>query len=151
MIYAILGGILCNILIFLAALYLVRRSINSTKLSLLKYFSPGENNDSSQFRQAVDLISKILAGNIVNSLKAYLLNINSQEVRQGKAAARSELNASSPLIAGLMSQFPGLAKRIDPGIASMILATLNTRNSNKANEEVKISGGNGNPLDPFTL
>lgn len=149
--FAILGVLLCNLLLFAFALIRLKSSISTLKRTLVLYFQPqGEN--PSEFAAAVELISKILAKNIVDSAKAYLLSLNSAEVRAGKAALRDSLSSQSPLLAGLLQAFPSLGKKIvkNPEMAQIAMNFLNRRSG-----ESEEPGSNGHETvaisNPFKI
>lgn len=149
MITAIIGVIICQILLYVFTLILLKYSISKVKITLTEYFSPGPDQTPSPFALTVDNISLILAKHIVNSVKGYLLSLNSAEVRTAKAEARRELQESGPpLVSALLGAFPALGKKIikNPEIAQLAMSAF--QNLGKKEDQ----GDNHKPeVNPFKI
>lgn len=113
MILAIVGVILCQVLLFSLALILANRLKSSLIKNVRLYFEAPEEGKQSPFADILDLIAARFAHAITASIKGSLLNLGSQTARQQNAIQGELIKQSAPIgIQALLSQFPGLRKII---------------------------------------
>lgn len=150
---AILGVLICQLLLLLISLAVAARLILSLSKSAHSFLeSPGEGKQSP-LADILGIVSDRLGAAIIAHAKAWLLSQNSIAVRQDKAAARQELQASAPPWLGMAMKFsPGIGKIVNknPELAQLAMAAFQNMGNKGASEEEK-NNGSSHSQDPFKL
>jgi len=111
------------------------------------------NPEQSAFADILDNIGNRLAAAIIASAKGWLMAQNSAAVRQDKAAARQEFQASAPAALQFLMKFsPGIGKIVqkNPELAQLAMSALG--NMGGKSEAVISDNGNGHISgDPFKI
>lgn len=143
--FAILGVLICQLLLTLLTVLMARKLILSLIQNVRSFFEPISEGQKSPLATIGETIiataSDRMAAAIVASAKGWLIGQNSIAVRQEKAAIREGLEAQSPFI-GLLQKFsPGIGKIItkNPELAAMALNAF----QNKGEKHISNNGGNG--------
>lgn len=114
------GVIICQLLLFLLSLVLIKRQMLSLTRAVLSYFVQQPEEKQSKFADTLDNMAGRFAAAIVASLKGFLMGENSAALRQEKAAARADLLASNPLMGFAAKYAPGLIRK-NPELAQLAL------------------------------
>jgi len=152
----LLGGLLlCQLLLLLSGLMLVKKLKSFLSENVLSFFTPKGKDEQSQFADTLDNIASRLAHAIIASAKGWLMAQNSAAVRQENAAARQELMANAPpALGGLMAFAPGLAKKIvkHPELAQLAMQFMGNMGGGREREaQASNNGGNHSSSNPFKI
>jgi len=121
---AILGVLFCQLLLLSIVLIWAKKRMSLVSRYVRSFLELRGEENKSQFAVILEKWIDHLAVAITASIKGWLLGQNSIAVRQDKAAARAELQASAPPIAqALMKYSPGIGKIIakNPELAQMAM------------------------------
>lgn len=146
---AILGVLICQLLLFVTSLGIATKLMYSLIKSVRSFFEQPEPEKQSPFADTIDNITSRLAVALIASIKGWLMSQNSIAVRQDKAAARQEIQDNAPPILGMLMKYqPGIGKILgkNPELAQLAMQYLSNRG--KAPEEVPANnnGSSGNPF-----
>lgn len=146
------GIILCQLLLFLTSLVIIKRSISRFLHLARLYFEAKPDGKASEFAELTSLLSKQLASDITASIKMSLLAQSSVAARQEKAATRQGISMSSPILGMLMGKFPGLGKTLadNPELAQLAISKLGSLQGVTHAPEGG-QGGNNHSVDPFSV
>jgi hypothetical protein len=150
---AILGVLICQLLLLATSLLLAKRLMSSLSRNVRLYFESPDEGKQSPFADTLDNLSARLGAAIIASIKGWLMSQNSIAVRQDKAAARQEIQENAPPILGMLMKYqPGIGKLLgkNPELAQLAMQYLNNRQGAKPPEEVS-AGSNGSSGNPFKV
>ena len=135
----------------IAGAVLVRRYLDGQKQQLLdilrSYFEAESPEKPSQFALLVDHAAQLFAKHAVDQAKGTLLGMQSGDSRLEKAMqadiVKDMATAESPILAGLMSAFPTLGRRLakNPAALQILPSLLSKLGINTAGG--RRAGGNG--------
>ena len=116
------------LIIVLVAISRVKRVFNEVKA----YITPESEGKPSPLASTVDAISSVFARSFVAQFKTTLMGVESGIKRQEKAIAGDvalDVARSAGGLAGLLTQFPSVAKHIkrNPGLVDAALQMLSSR------------------------